>query len=35
VEWEPNCPTQSDERDKDITRLTVAFSELLEWVYKG
>lgn len=29
MEWGPNCPTQTDERDRDITRLTVAFRNFL------
>jgi len=35
MEWEPNCPTQSGERDRDLMRLTVAFRNLLNAPKKG
>jgi len=35
MEWGPNCPTQSGERDRDIMKLTVAFRNFLNAPKKG
>jgi hypothetical protein len=35
MEWEPKCPTQTDDRDRDIMRLTVAFQNFLNAPKKG